>query len=61
MYSNKMDFDMQIDKEYDHIYDRLMDNKVDKQIFVLFDISHRDEKILIEQIFLHWEMPEVNI
>jgi hypothetical protein len=52
---------MRIDREYDHIYDHPMDNKVDKRIFVLVDILHRDEMILIEQKFLHWEMPKINI
>ncbi len=52
---------MRIDREYDHIYDHPMDNKVDKRIFVLVDILHRDEMILIEKKFLHWEMPKINI
>jgi hypothetical protein len=52
---------MRIDREYDHIYAHPMDNKVDKRIFVLVDILHRDEMILIEKKFLHWEMPKINI
>lgn len=58
MHSNKMDFDRQIDKEHDHIYDLLMDNKVGKQKFVLSDILHKEDKVLIVLKFLHWEMPK---
>ncbi len=60
MYSNKMDFHMQIDREHDRIYDHPMDNKVDKQIFVLFDILHKEDKFSIVLKFHHWEMPGFN-
>jgi hypothetical protein len=43
------------------MYGLPMDNKVDKQIFVLFDILHREDKLLIVLQFLHGEMPEFNI